>query len=117
MPSLLIQPLVENAIWHGLLHKNGDRKLMISFSHFKKDHLLCVVHDNGIGRKKAAEIKAGKFDSQKHESKGMQISQERIDLVKLQTESNTDILVEDLFDSSGQPAGTKVSVILPLDIS
>jgi len=117
LPSLLIQPFVENAIWHGLLHKEGERKLLISFKHYHNDQLLCVVEDNGIGRTKAAEIKAGRFDSQQHESKGMQISQERIDLVKLQTEANTEFVIEDLKDKSGFAIGTKVSVILPLDIS
>ncbi len=117
VPSLLIQPFVENAIWHGLLHKNGDRKLYVSFIQRDQLHLVCVVEDNGIGRIRAAEIKAGKFDSAQHESKGMRISQERIDLVRLQTALNPEIDIEDLFDESGKPTGTRVSVILPLELN
>lgn len=116
IPSLLIQPFAENAIWHGLLHKEGSRELNIRFKIRDEDQLLCIIEDNGIGRKRAAEIKAGKFDAQKHESKGMKISQERIDLVRLQTDQSTDIRIEDLYDESGNANGTRVTVTLPLEL-
>jgi ligand-binding sensor domain-containing protein/putative methionine-R-sulfoxide reductase with GAF domain len=116
IPSLLIQPFAENAIWHGLLHKDGNRELMIRFQIRNEDQLLCIIEDNGIGRKRAAEINAGKFDAQKHESKGMKISQERIDLVRLQTDQSTDIRIEDLYDDSGNASGTRVTVTLPLEL-
>ncbi len=117
VPSLLIQPFAENAIWHGLLHKDGSRELKIKFVNRDDEQLLCVVEDNGIGRQKAAEIKAGKIDAQKHESKGMRISQERIDLVRLQTDQNTHIHVEDLYDDRRIPCGTRVTVTLPLELN
>lgn len=116
IPSLLIQPFVENAIWHGLLHKKGDRKLQLSFLINSNDQLVCIVEDNGIGRAKAAAIKAGKMDAQSHESKGMRISQERIDLLQLQTHLNPEIKIEDLSDSNNEPSGTRVSVTLPLEL-
>jgi ligand-binding sensor domain-containing protein/GAF domain-containing protein len=58
--TLLVQPFVENAIWHGLLHltpeQNGQRKLTVQFSEDNNDNLICIVEDNGIGRE--ASLKA-----------------------------------------------------------
>jgi LytS/YehU family sensor histidine kinase len=116
VPSLLIQPFVENAIWHGLLHKNGKRELKISFINRNNEQLVCVVEDNGIGRVKSAKIKSSKLDAQSHESKGMRISQERIDLLRLQTHLNPEIVIEDLYDEYNNAAGTRVSVALPLEL-
>jgi two-component sensor histidine kinase len=51
IPIMLLQPFVENAIWHGLLNKEGDREIMVSFSPYEKKYLLCRIEDNGTGRK------------------------------------------------------------------
>jgi len=116
IPSLLVQPFVENAIWHGLLHKKEERKLFISFSQNGQDHLVFRVTDNGIGRRKAEEMKSGKINGINHQSKGMRISQERIDLVKLQSHINPEIMIEDLEDGNGNATGTRVTVTLPLEV-
>lgn len=112
VPSLLIQPFAENAIWHGLLHKSGDRELVIRFV-ARGDQIHCIIEDNGIGRMMSEEINASKMSSRQHESRGMKISQERIDLLRSQTKLDTQINVEDLKGSSGSPAGTRVTVSLP----
>ena len=57
IPNLMVQPFVENAIWHGLMHKEGDRKIDIRFHLKHEKSVVCEVTDNGIGREKAAEIK------------------------------------------------------------
>lgn len=115
IPSLIVQPFIENAIWHGLLHKEGKRLLNISFRIEKDEHLIFIVEDNGIGREKAAEIKSGKFMTNGFQSKGMKITQERIELVKLQTKFRPEIEFVDLKNDAGIACGTRVIVTLPLD--
>ncbi|KXK43961.1 MAG: signal transduction histidine kinase [Bacteroidetes bacterium OLB11] len=56
LPPLLLQPFVENAIKHGLLHKKGEKQLIIRLEK-ETNHILCRIKDNGIGRKHSAEIK------------------------------------------------------------
>ncbi|MBK8873790.1 MAG: histidine kinase [Bacteroidetes bacterium] len=117
IPSLIVQPFIENAIWHGLLHKEGLRELSIEFRLIDDEHLIFSVTDNGIGRKRAAEIKAGAISVSNHQSKGMRITQERIELVRLQTRFRPKIEVIDLVDNTGNAIGTRVTVTLPLDSS
>ena len=117
IPSLIVQPFIENAIWHGLLHKEGLRELSIGFKLVDDDHLVFIITDNGIGRKKAAEIKVGGIAVSNHQSKGMKITQERIELVRLQTKFRPEIEVTDLTNEAGAPTGTRVTVTLPLDNS
>src|ERR1700755_547451 len=76
IPTLLIQPFVENAIWHGLMHKESNRNLTIIFTE-KGDFLQCIVEDNGVGREKASEIKSITGQDKKHTSKGISVSEER----------------------------------------
>lgn len=78
VPPMLIQPFVENAIKHGLLHRKGQKKLGIWFKDSGKD-LLCIVQDNGIGRAASTEIQ--KRNRRGHISKGVSVTKERIDLL------------------------------------
>jgi sensor histidine kinase YesM len=117
IPSLIVQPFIENAIWHGLLHKEGQRELVIDFKLLDEERLQFIVTDNGIGRRKAAEIKAGGISVSNHHSKGMKITQERIELVRLQTKFRPEIEITDLVDEKGEATGTRVTVTLPLDSS
>jgi len=116
IPSLIVQPFVENAIWHGLLHKEGKRMLFISFGLKDLNHIVFIAADNGIGRARAADIKANRLNVENYESKGLKITQERIDLVKLQTQFKPEIRVDDLKDNDGAATGTRVTVTLPLDM-
>ena len=71
----------------------------------------CVIQDNGIGRKKSAEINARK--SETHKSLGAQITQERLNLLNIQFKNKLEIITTDIIDSSGNPEGTKVEIIIP----
>jgi len=114
VPSMIIQPFVENAIWHGLAHRDqAGGKLHIRF--YKKEALLiCEVEDNGIGRKRAKAIKAGKASA--HQSIGIQVTEARLQLLKMITKNkNTQVHVIDLENNNREPMGTKVILHLPLE--
>ena len=111
VPPLLLQPFIENALWHGLMLKDGEKKLhLLIGQHDGK--LECIVEDNGIGRRKAAEIKAQKIGATHFESRGLALSQQRISLLG-STGGNGSVKIDDLYED-GQPTGTKVSIYLPL---
>ena len=110
IPPLLIQPFVENAINHGLLHKKHDRLLQIHFSGNAKE-LVCVLEDNGIGRKRAAEIQQ---KSKKHRSFASEASIRRVELLQSPEQTKPSIQIEDLYHANQQPAGTRVTLSLPL---
>jgi sensor histidine kinase YesM/ligand-binding sensor domain-containing protein len=106
VPPMIIQPFIENAIWHGLLHKETPGHLDVSFKHFGSN-LLCIITDNGIGRKKAAELKSKTVNKEK--SYGMKITKDRLDMLNGDDKiSNVEIV--DMKDEMGNPLGTKVIV-------
>ncbi|MBA2612724.1 MAG: histidine kinase [Bacteroidetes bacterium] len=111
IPSMLIQPYVENAIWHGLMHKDTTGKIKIEIN-ITDNVLICIVEDNGIGRKKAQEILREK-NNEFHKSVGMSITQERLDIINQQYNSNLTVTVIDLEDSVGNAIGTRVELNLP----
>ncbi len=116
MPSMLVQPFAENALWHGLLHKTENRMLNIEFKLINKNVFCCIIEDNGIGRKKAVEIKEQQGSAKKHESKGLRITTDRIQLLKKQGHHAV-LSIIDMQDESGEATGTKVILELSTDIT
>jgi len=112
IPTLLVQPFVENAIWHGLMHKEGDRHLRIAFSE-EDDVIRCVIEDNGIGRAKAGELKQISGSDKKHTSKGIAVARERLLTLQKNGHPAGHIEFTDLTDDQGQPAGTRVDIRFP----
>ncbi len=114
IPPMLIQPYVENAIWHGLMHKNKEMpgKVLIRLSK-QGDNILCEIEDNGIGRARAQELRAQKSSSHKR-SMGMQITKDRIEMINKLYNTNTSVQVIDLDDEDGNAMGTKVELIIPV---
>lgn len=113
VPPLIIQPYVENAIWHGLLHKETAGHLMIHISR-KTDSLLeCVIEDNGVGRAKAKELKSKSASTKK--SLGMKLTEDRLALLTKQTQAEASVEVDDLIATNGEAAGTKVILKIPID--
>lgn len=111
IPPLLLQPYIENAIWHGLLHKEGNKTLKIDCEE-REGKLCCIITDNGIGRKKSAEIKAAKLGVDNFESRGMQLSKQRIKILNQQQKNNFSVSIEDLYSDDNSAAGTRVIVEL-----
>lgn len=115
VPSMLLQPYVENALWHGLMHKEGERKLLIHFKYVSDDVFQCIIDDNGIGRKRSAELKAHTSKAKRHESKGMGISKDRIELLQRQGQ-HASLQIIDKEDENGNATGTKVVVELSAEL-
>ena len=107
IPPLLVQPFVENAVCHGLMHKEERGSLTIHFSAVE-DELICVVRDNGIGRKHAAQLKSKSVE--RHKSMGMQITAERMALLSGVDATRPFFEIEDLYDEQGDAAGTQVTL-------
>ncbi|MBL7745365.1 MAG: tetratricopeptide repeat protein [Chitinophagaceae bacterium] len=110
VPPLIIQPFAENAIWHGLMHKDEKGRLGIELF-LRSDVLFCLITDDGVGRRKAAELKSKSTAT--HKSMGMQITASRIEM--LQQNNNTDtIKITDLVLPDGSPGGTEVLMKIPV---
>lgn len=105
IPPLLLQPFVENAIWHGLMHR-PERGLLTVSIHAENDMLTCYIEDNGVGRQKAGMMKSK--SAQKHKSMGLQITAERLRLLAGSGAPGHYFDIEDLYDKEGNPAGTRV---------
>lgn len=110
IPPLIIQPYVENAIWHGLMHKEGIGHLLIDLK--QQNHvLICTIEDDGIGRRKATELKSK--SATKNKSMGMQITSHRLELSNALYGRQTRVSILDLVDAYGEPCGTRVELHIP----
>ncbi len=110
LPPMLIQPYVENAIWHGLMHKEGGGLITVHVS--EQDEMLVIsVKDNGIGREKAAALKSRLATT--HKSFGMNITGERLELLNAKNKTNANISVNDLYEN-GVATGTEVIIKIPV---
>ncbi len=112
VPSLIIQPYVENAIWHGLLHKEGNGSLWIKIRMLDENTLECVIEDNGVGREKAAEFRSKSTTGKK--SLGMKLTEDRIAVLNQYAQTNASVEVVDLDDGNRVATGTRVVVIIPV---
>ena len=112
IPSLILQPFIENAIWHGLSNKEGDKHLKINISSKVPGSIQFEIVDNGIGREKAQEIKEKKVSKQK--SIGLKLTRERLDNFAKNLGKGIIMEFEDMFDNLGQPLGTKAIIVIPV---
>lgn len=112
IPSMVIQPHVENAIWHGLLHKQGDCHVLIRFETENNAGLRIIIKDNGVGRARALEMRSKQVLKKK--SYGSSLSAERIKKAFRMQEHEASMTITDLTDGEGHPAGTRVTILLPI---
>ncbi len=111
IPTMVIQPYVENAIWHGLQYKKSHRVLKLHLTMEDEDFVRCEIEDNGIGREAAMQIKKQKGKT--HDSKAMKITDERIQILKKLYGFGPSVEIIDLVDD-GIAKGTKVILKLPI---
>lgn len=109
IPFMLIQPFVENAIWHGLMPKQGERYLKINFSELDAHRILCFIEDNGVGR----GFKAKEENTLKKKSLATEFIKQRLDLLEKIMGIECGMQIIDKKDDSGNSLGTKVEIVIP----
>ncbi|HRO70605.1 MAG TPA: histidine kinase, partial [Chitinophagaceae bacterium] len=105
VPALIIQPFIENAIWHGLVPKEQGGRLLVTV---RKNNgaIECIIDDNGIGRELSLKYKA-QYESS-HQSRGISLTRTRLELDKFLNNREDGIEIIDKLDEYGKPAGTTV---------
>ncbi|PCJ87062.1 MAG: hypothetical protein COA57_05125 [Flavobacteriales bacterium] len=113
IPTMLLQPLVENSIKHGIMPSKTRGEIVVNITK-AEEVIICSVQDNGIGRAKAAKLNEGKF--KRHKSLGLNITQERIELLRSNSQDDYNMKITDLKNDRGESTGTLVEIIIPLSI-
>lgn len=105
IPNMLIQPIVENSVKHGLAPLHSGMQLQIKF-YRREGHLICEIDDNGVGRNQGVKSKHS------HNSKGIRTVEERMSLLSNRKKQKLKLEIEDKKDSKGNALGTKVVLLL-----
>ena len=109
VPAMFMQPFVENSIWHGLLPKNDKGEIKISVGHKKNNDIYFIIEDNGIGIENSIKSKG----LHQHQSKGLNITSNRIDVLRRLTKKDFIIIGPvQINDENNNAIGTKVEIIL-----
>jgi ligand-binding sensor domain-containing protein len=106
LPPMLLQPYVENAIWHGLMPKEGEKRLKIT-ARVHQNHIVCIIEDNGVGREFAPRTEG-------HVSRGQEMTKGIFESLR-RKDSEAKIEMIDLFDDNNNPAGTRVRMTIPIE--
>jgi sensor histidine kinase YesM len=112
VPSLIIQPFVENAIEHGIAHSEKTDSFVAVSAELQEGFLLYTIEDNGIGRKQAAAY--NRDNKRHHKSVGLTITEDRVHIFNGSQKDAGDIIITDLYHPDNEPAGTRVLVKIKL---
>jgi hypothetical protein len=107
IPHFLIQPFVENAIWHGLLAKKGDKNLLIQFKLVNENKIECTIDDDGVGRQ-------AKKQNIEKKSLAINFIKQRLELMNKNLGTNLSLTITDKVDANGKSQGTTVILYLPI---
>lgn len=108
IPSMILQPYVENAIWHGISPKSDGGHVLIGMERAPDGALLLSVEDNGVGREQGRALRAQRGSTR--ESKGLKITEERLALYDQKHKTKSVVKTMDLKDERGRPIGTRVEI-------
>ena len=112
VPPLVLQPFLENALWHGLSSKKGDKKIILSVFKPSEGFIQIDIEDNGIGRIASAKIKSEKVINRK--SIGIDLTKERLQNFIKDFQNPFSLVFDDLVDEHKNPKGTKVALKIPI---
>lgn len=113
VPPMLIQPFIENAVWHGLRYKEGQGNLKVAINE-EKSNLIVTIEDNGIGRTRSKDLKT--TNQKKYKSTGLNNVSQRIELINKVYKKNYEISINDA-NTSTNDVGTIVSIKIPIEKS
>jgi LytS/YehU family sensor histidine kinase len=111
IPSMMIQPFLENAIWHGLILKEGQRLLKLNIL-VDGEYLICSIEDNGIGREASSHSNSWK---EGYRSMGMEVTKERLQLLNSTSDKVANFQIFDLHDEFGMASGTRIELKIPYE--
>lgn len=112
VPPMLLQPYVENAIWHGLLQKKGEKGRIELMLRRDNGSLICLIEDNGIGREAADKLRSK--SASKRKSFGMKITSDRLETLNQLANTKASVQIFDLKNKENEPKGTRVELVIPL---
>lgn len=112
IPPMFLQPYIENSIKHGLMNKEGFRKLILKIIKENKNYINIIIEDNGIGREQAS---LQRNNMPKYQSMGMNINDERISLLGQTNDFKIDIEILDKKSNSNTAEGTKIIIRIPIE--
>ncbi|WGH74605.1 histidine kinase [Tenacibaculum tangerinum] len=112
VPPLILQPFLENSIWHGLSSKKGEKEVLVKVTKIADEFIQIDIVDNGIGRDAAMKIRKNKSLNRK--SIGINLTKERLRNFANQYANNYSLIYTDIIDEEGNPKGTKVSLKIPI---
>lgn len=114
VPSMILQPFLENALWHGLSSKKeGQKKILLNVYQTNEDFVSISIEDNGVGRQRSAKIKNDKL--LKRKSVGISLTKARLANFSKDYTSDYNIRIKDLYDTNQNAVGTKVVVDIPIN--
>lgn len=109
VPPLIVQPFMENGIWHGLMQKKGEKRIQLDIKR-EGNYLHIILTDNGIGREASANTKS----KTKKKSMAIDLTSKRIELLQFEKNLESNVQIEDLYSEDGTAEGTRVKIKLPI---
>jgi LytS/YehU family sensor histidine kinase len=113
IPSLILQPFLENALWHGLSSKEGTKEILLEVHKGENGFITISITDNGVGRDAAERIKEGRL--LKRKSVGIDITKERLANFSKDYQNSFQVDIIDLYDEKNHPKGTKIVLHIPIE--
>jgi len=111
IPSLILQPFLENALWHGLSSKEGEKNITLDVQTAQDGFIKISIIDDGVGRDAAEKIKQGKV--LKRKSIGIDITKERLANFSKDYQNSFHVEIIDVYDDANTPCGTKIVLHIP----
>lgn len=111
IPSLILQPFLENALWHGLSSKEGEKNIQLDVMKGREGFIKIAITDDGVGRDAAEKIKERKV--LKRKSVGIDITKERLANFSKDYQNSFQVEIIDIYDDDNKPSGTKIMLHIP----